>query len=167
MICTPCHVTVAFAHTPPTRTRTRHPHAHAHAHARARANARARAHAYTAGAAFESAHLLLSLPSATVASTPVPFADTPAACIACRRHHHLSALRSLSQAWQSQGLGQGGHWRRQLVQADDEELRQVSALAWAAMCCPVATCAHARGRVLLTVWLCSTCCLRLRVTLCV
>ena len=141
-----------------------HTHTHTHVHVQTHAHVRTRAQLVPRSS---SAHLLLSLPSAAVASAPVPFAHTPAACIACRRHHHLSALRSLSQAWQSQGLGQGGHWRRQLVQADDEELRQVSALAWAAMCCPVATCAHARGRVLLTVWLCSTCCLRLRVTLCV
>ena len=128
-------------HTPPTRTRTRTCTCTC-AHVRTRARLAPRS---------SSAHRLLSLPSAAVGTTPVPLAHTPAACIACRRHHHLSALRSLSQAWQPQGLGQGGHWRRQLVQADDEELRQVSALAWAAMCCPVTTCAHGRGRVLHTV----------------
>ena len=109
-------------HTPPTRTRTRTCTCTC-AHVRTRARLAPRS---------SSAHRLLSLPSAAVGTTPVPLAHTPAACIACRRHHHLSALRSLSQAWQPQGLGQGGHWRRQLVQADDEELRQVSALAWAA-----------------------------------
>ena len=132
------------------RAHATHTHAHTHMHVHVRTHAHVRTRARLAPRS-SSAHRLLSLPSAAVGTTPVPLAHTPAACIACRRHHHLSALRSLSQAWQPQGLGQGGHWRRQLVQADDEELRQVSALAWAAMCCPVMTCAHGRGRVLHTV----------------
>ena len=125
MICAPCHVAVAAAHTHRARARARgHADAHVRTHARTRAWLVPRS---------SSAHLLLSLPSAAVASTPVPFAHTPAACISCRRHHYLSSLRSLSEAWEPQGrIGQGGNRRRQFVQADDEELRQVSALAWAA-----------------------------------
>ena len=115
------------------RTRTR---ARARARARAHADAHVRTHVRTRAwlvPRSSSAHLLLSLPSAAVATTPVPFAHTPAACISCRRHHYLSSLRSLSQAWEPQGrIGQGGNRCRQFVQADDEELRQVSALAWAA-----------------------------------
>ena len=107
-----------------------HTHTHTHVHVQTHAHVRTRAQLVPRSS---SAHLLLSLPSAAVASAPVPFAHTPAACISCRRHHYLSSLRSLSEAWQPQGrIGQGGNRRRQFVQADDEELRQVSALAWAA-----------------------------------
>ena len=124
MICTPCHVTVAHTHT--------HTHTHTRTRTRGRARAHARAHAYN-WCRVRPPRTSCSLPSAAVASTPVPFAHTPAACISCRRHHYLSSLRSLSEAWQPQGrIGQGGNRRRQFVQADDEELRQVSALAWAA-----------------------------------